>query len=439
VGERALVSGARDGELLLWDLDSGSFTPFGQVGGVVRHMAVSADLTTVAVGVEDGITWLFDVEEREGRPLNRHADAVRHVGFSPDGAWLVTSSGDGTARVWPGEALSPSRLTGHERRIMDLAFTPDGKRLATASSDYTARLWNLRTGRSQVVAEHTDEVEAVGFSRGRMVTVSRDETLRMDGAVYPGKERIDGLAVSPDGRWAAGAMRGGTLSVWDLDSGELRELEGHKKRIHTVAFSAEGRLASGGKAADLRVWDLEAGTSDKLDDLGAEIGVVAWGPHGELAAATYEGLVWIDGARHKVGEGVVADLAWSATGALAVATEEGDAVVLADGEVRRFSGHTASVTRVDWAGDTLVSVSEDGTLRLWGTGDEAWSQSFSGDGAPLRALDVSPDGERVAAAGDDAVVHLWPTHPARNESEVRAQLRAVTTARVDDHGVLATP
>ena len=54
-----------------------------------------------------------------------------------------------------------------------------------------------------------------------------------------------------------------TLKVWDVESGrELRTLQGHSGKVNGVAVSADGRRAvSASEDKTLKVWDVEAGAS----------------------------------------------------------------------------------------------------------------------------------------------------------------------------------
>ena len=57
------------------------------------------------------------------------------------------------------------------------------------------------------------------------------------------------------------ALDDGTLKLWDLESGQLlRTIEGHTERVNAVAVLPDGRRAlSGSRDRTLKLWDLESG------------------------------------------------------------------------------------------------------------------------------------------------------------------------------------
>lgn len=115
---------------------------------------------------------------------------------------------------------------------------------------------------------------------------------------------VDTGALSADGRVGASGMgssslaEGGSVRVWDLDSGRLRcLLPAHPRRVHTVALSADGSIvASCGDEPDILVWDAVSGRPlHRLRGHAAEVWAVAVSPDGRLltsAAADGAVLVW---------------------------------------------------------------------------------------------------------------------------------------------------
>jgi WD40 repeat protein len=74
-------------------------------------------------------------------------------------------------------------------------------------------------------------------------------------------DRVQSVAVSPDGRLLASGSYDNTIKLWDLNTGKLRQtLEGHSNLIQSVAFSPDGRLlASGSRDKTIKLWDPTTG------------------------------------------------------------------------------------------------------------------------------------------------------------------------------------
>jgi WD40 repeat protein len=72
---------------------------------------------------------------------------------------------------------------------------------------------------------------------------------------------VEAVAIAPHGQRAVFASDDGTLSVWDLEQGELRQrLEGHTDAVRAVAMTPDvKRAVSASDDRTLKVWDLSTG------------------------------------------------------------------------------------------------------------------------------------------------------------------------------------
>lgn len=136
--QRRAISGADDGKLFVWNLDTGQLerTMTCHRGGVFA-VAVTLDGRRVVSGESDGRlrVWNLDTGEAE-QILTGHEGMVRAVAVMPDGQRVVSGAIDGTIRIWRLDTGKADRtLIGHKGGVWAVAVTPDGHRVVSGGGD----------------------------------------------------------------------------------------------------------------------------------------------------------------------------------------------------------------------------------------------------------------------------------------------------------------
>lgn len=162
-----------------------------------------------------------------------HSDCITSVAFSPRGEWLATGGADRFARVTPVLGEGPRlALEGHTHHVLGVAWLADGSLLASAGAEGSVKFWNPLTGERKGnvdgLGKEVTGIQAMGLNPEFVIMNAngRGRILRANGEkvrdLHSAPEYVQTLSVNQDGTLAVGTDDQGVLSVWNLNTGEIR-------------------------------------------------------------------------------------------------------------------------------------------------------------------------------------------------------------------------
>lgn len=322
----------------------------------------STDAKHLATASGSDAAYIADLTSGNIRMLQKKG-LTTYIAFDPAGRWVVTCGTGNAASVWNvATAEEFARLyhdsLEHNWSVVGAVFSPDSQHLITVSSDDTVRIWRVRQGEP-------------------LANISTSNSL-------------NGIAVSPDGRYLAtaeGALTGYRANVWDISSGTKISTADHTGLVSAVLFDPAGPyLVTASYDHTVCVW-------------------VGWkmGPAARKVAC------------HSFPSQVNA-IALSGNGEyLAIAPDYGHVLVLADWQTktpRTISTlpDPGSVQSLSFSADNhyLATGNTDGIARVWRTRDSKGTPLVQlKHGAIITSLAFSPSGRYLATVGLTKVAEIW--------------------------------
>lgn len=345
-----------------------------------------------------------------------------------------TSSTDAGQRSSQHTTASDATRSGHSDNISGLAFSHDGEVLASGSEDGIACVWDVKTGRTLAVLSHHSYVQSVSFSAdgAYLAMASSDNTIRIWKRPECGTWDVAETVIQPH---------------------RVLETDG---TVFSVRFAPQlNILASADSRGEVRIWNLDAGPVDgsggEYTQMGSDkqslspqaglghtrpVNCVSISPEAELiASASTDGTIcfWdgVTGARQQTMEAIhsttVRSLTFSPDGKRMVSTSSENVAIVWSVKDRparvmhTLKGHEdwirSAVFSID--GNRVATASDDRTVMVWDITDigpdseedrspkSVPSRVFRGHDDWVYSVVFSPDGNRLASAGDDQRILIW--------------------------------
>ena len=222
-----------DENVWLWDLATGKRIRIIHDAGKTMLIAVNSARHLVATaGSRSGVEIRDDAELRTIAKLPTAPAGVSAMQFSPAGELLVIALRRGPIRAYQTGNWKEPRFEvpwdGH--LVSSIAVSIDSELVAVARQDNAIDLRRVSDGKVSTTIELEQEVPSV-------------------------------IHFCEDGVTLAVGTRGGTLLLYDLKLGSIRQtIKGHTGAINDFAVIPGTRtLVSGGRDRELRFWDLDSG------------------------------------------------------------------------------------------------------------------------------------------------------------------------------------
>jgi WD40 repeat protein len=421
-----LASGGADGAVQLWLTAAPGAVAVRIPGhaGIVSMVAFRKDNQHLVSGGSDRLVKLWKIEGNAGKEVQTfrgHKDWVTSVAFSRDGERIVSASVDKLVKVWEIASRDLPFASEHTSTVDTVAFSPDNKLLATGSADHTIKLWDRATGAEiATLTGHTKGVRSLAFAPDSKTLISSgaEATLRL-WEVAPPRE----IPRSPAQLQSFGHMPGPSpylfvdssgkkLFVWvppgeneargrsDVDCYDLRQgtklfsFVDDNRLVHSLAFSANGKLAATGAEDDsVRLYDLEK--------------------QGTMLPGGDRFFFKKEGEKKPVG---IADLALAPDGTTLIVTSNDGEVAIADvakKTVRRsFKAHDgkimACITSAD--GKRFATLGQDNVLKLWdlesGRELRRWALGKPAAAPVVHSLAFAADDRQLATGNANTTIYL---------------------------------
>ncbi|ETO32388.1 G-protein beta WD-40 repeats containing protein, partial [Reticulomyxa filosa] len=270
---------------------------------------------------------------------------AQSVTFSPDGSKIVSFSEDTTITILDVKLRKEiKKLKGHSNTINDVQFSHDGDMIVTCSDDKTIILWNMKScEEKKKLKGHTDYVTSAQFS--------------------------------PDGKTIVSASFDKTIRIWDSISGkELNKFE-RKEAITHVQFSPDGQQIVAALNEAIEFWNLQ--TCELIQRTAINARKIKFSPDGRYVLSISKTISIWDAKSGK--------------------------------KIKTLMGHSDVIMDVQFLSDsdTIVSCSDDETVRLWSAelGIEIQNTELKIktdhqlETYVVTAVAISPDGNTVATIG----------------------------------------
>jgi WD40 repeat protein/serine/threonine protein kinase len=405
--------------------------------GITRLVFAPAGDALLSAAV-DGTVKEWDpasgVLRRSWGPLDA---SVESIACALDGAWLIVGLGDGRVlRLDRAGEAAPSLLAEGDAWPM-VALSPDSRLVAVADRSGRLRLIEASTGRLRADWRAHESFAIVAWSpRGDLIATgggdgqlklwdARTQRLRL--SLNGHGRRIYSLAISADGELLAAGSMDRSASVHAIESGALlTSFREHRGSVTSIAFTAGGdALLSSSTDGRLLRWSPRGGELlAELRGHEADVSAIAASPDGRhLASGDWSG-------RLKLWSAETNDVLVLRPPAIPTLVPRVDHAALDPSGrwlVAALNQELAPAWRLEAPGQAPLQAlatqcqrllfSRDGR-RLYGgdaygrvmvadAGPWALMDSFSAHTSSIRGLALHPGGRWLATSAEDSLVKLW--------------------------------
>jgi len=280
--------------------------------------------------------------------------------------------------------------TAHKKPIYKVVFLDEENRIATCSDDNTVMIYDLKSGQPlNTLTGHSDRIwNLIKLKNGLLASCSSDQTLR----------------------------------IWNIEKLVCEKTyHGHTGLVCCLIEFPNLLLLSGSQDKSLKLWDVKSDSKECVRTIkNATMGRImtcillnkddiACGSEANIQVLNFE-----DGALKKTLSGhtsLVRDLNLLNDGNTLLSGSDDKTIRMWDlGEskcLRVFNGHTHSANKILlFNANTLVSASDDHTIKFWNMENGQCVKTLTGHGGWVIYISILPDGT-LLSCGADKTIKLW--------------------------------
>lgn len=267
-GSRAvLATNSKDIRVIDLSANLLEFVPF--VGHSDIVIAIDVLGKWLLSGGKDKEARLWDMETGECKmSFSGHTGSIGAVSLSRGGGnipqFALTGSQDLTIKKWSADGTAEYTRKAHDKDINTLDVSPSNTHFASGSQDRTIKIWSVQTGEvTGLLKGHRRGVWSLKFApQNTLVSGSGDKTVKIWSLndftcirTFEGHTSSVLKVVSLSSNSVASAGGDGLVKVWDIKTSEVAAtLDGHEDKVWSLAKTDQDELVSGGGDGVLKVW-----------------------------------------------------------------------------------------------------------------------------------------------------------------------------------------